>query len=198
MKGNVNMKEIMVDLDNTLVNFTQMMFNYVEEKFGYHFEENELDDYDFSKLFYRKGCSKEEIYNFFNNLYKEENLYTDHIIYTDEYNTIIDIIDDMRSKGYKIVCHTKVSSEEMKKSKELMFDSLFENVSDEINIEFIEGKKVIYTTKDNHYDYIIDDSPYIIEDYLQNNKIGKVLMPVRTYNKFLLDKHEYKERIISL
>ena len=192
------MKEIMVDLDNTLVNFTQMMFTFLEENFGYHFEENELDDYDFSKLFYRKGCSKEEIYNFFNSLYKTENLYTDHIIYTKEYNNIINIINDMRTKGYKIVCHTKVSSKEMKKSKELMFSSLFENVFDEINIEFIEGKKVIYTTKDNHYDYIIDDSPYIIEDYLQNNKIGKVLMPLRTYNKFLLEKNEYKGRIILL
>lgn len=198
MKGINVMKEIMVDLDNTLVNFTQMMFTFLEENFGYHFEENELDDYDFSKLFYRKGCSKEEIYNFFNSLYKTENLYTDHIIYTKEYNNIINIINDMRTKGYKIVCHTKVSSKEMKKSKELMFSSLFENVFDEINIEFIEGKKVIYTTKDNHYDYIIDDSPYIIEDYLQNNKIGKVLMPLRTYNKFLLEKNEYKGRIILL
>ena len=192
------MKEIMVDLDNTLVNFTQMMFKYVEEKFGYHFEENELDDYDFSKLFYKKGCSKEEIYNFFNNLYKEENLYIERIIYTKEYNNIINIINDMRMKGYKITCHTKVSSIEMKKSKERMFEIFFKDIFDEINIEFIEGKRVIYTTKDSHYDYIIDDSPYIIEDYLQNNKNGKVLLPLRNYNKFLLENSNYKDRIILL
>lgn len=100
---------------------------------------------------------------------------------------------------YKIICHTKVSSEQMRKSKEEMFDSLlFKNIFDDIVIEYIQGKKVIFSTKDYHYDVIVDDSPYVIEDYLKNNKEGKVYLPVTEYNKFLLDKEEYKDRILIL
>ena len=193
------MREIMIDLDNTLVNFTQMLFNHIEEKFGYHFEENDVVDYDFSVLFCKHGCSREEIYKFFESIYSDETLYTKQLVLSKYFDKILEYIKIWKDLDYKIVCHTKVSSDQMRKSKEEMFDRLlFKNVFDNIIIEYIQGKKVIFSTKDSHYDIIVDDSPYIIEDYLKNNKEGKVYLPVTEYNKFLLDKEEYKDRILML
>jgi hypothetical protein len=45
------------------------------------------------------------------------------------------------------------------------------------------------------YDVIIDDSPKNIEYYLNNNKDGKVYMPLKPFNKHL---HNSDKRIITL
>ena len=177
----------MVDLDNTLVDFTQMLFNHIERNYGYKFDKDEVIDYNFSNLFYRKGCTKEEIYKFFNSVYSDETLYTNQLILTEYFNKIISIIQHYRNKGYNIVCHTKVSSKQMKKSKENLFNTKLKSIFDNIIIEYIEGSSIITSTKDYHYDVIIDDSPFVVKDYLENNQDGLVLLPVTKYNKFLLE-----------
>ena len=191
-------KEIMVDLDNTLVNFTQMLFNHIEDNFGFIFREEQVLKYDFCDLFFRMGLNKLTVINIFNTLYQDETLYTDKCIKTKYYNQIVKLLRKYKKLGYKITCHTKVSSEEMKTSKEKYFKKNYRNLFDNIIIDLIQGKEIIESTKDHHYDIIIDDSPFVVKNYLNNNPNGTVFLPVTKYNEFLLNDENYSNRIQTL
>lgn len=190
---------IMVDLDNTMVNFTQMFFNYIKDKFGYKFEENELNTYDFSVLFKSYGLNDVIIKNFFTLTYNDKNFYKDYYIFTNEYKKIIEILNFYKKQNYEIELHTKCSTDVMVDSKfNFIKDILCKDFQfDIITLELVEGKKIISSTKNTHYDLIIDDSPSIVEYYLDNNDKGKVLLPLRKYNEYLLEKYKNRIEIIS-
>lgn len=44
-----------------------------------------------------------------------------------------------------------------------------------------------HTPKPTYYDVMIDDSPFNIENYLENNKNGIVYMPLKPFNNHLKD-----------
>lgn len=188
---------IMVDLDNTLVNFTQMFFNFIKNKFGYDFNENDLDTYDFNVLF-KKQINDNIISSFYNELYQYPTFYQEYFKYTDEYEKITDILNFYKKQNYNIELHTKCSTQIMVESKmKFLEEHIINKISfDLISFDVVKGKEIITSTKNLYYDIIIDDSPFVVEYYLKNNKEGKVYLPVRKYNKFLLEKYPNQIEIL--
>ena len=190
-----NKQCIMVDLVNTLVNFTQMFFNFIKDNFGYNFNEEDLDTYDFNPLFKKQINDKSVICSFFEALYNYKDFYSNYYILTKEYKKIVDIISFYKKQNFDIELHTKCSTQIMVESKLRFLEYHITNdiCFDFISLELVEGKSIITSTKNIYYDIIIDDSPSVVEYYLENNKTGKVYLPLRKYNSFLLEK--YRNRI---
>lgn len=189
-----NNKCIMVDLDNTLVNFTGMFFDYIKDNFGYDFDDKELKTYDFVPFFKLKGLNDDEIRKFFVKLYNEPHFYIDYLKLSDEYFNIMLLLDFYRKSGYVVELHTKCSTDVMIESKvELLKNKIGCDHFDILTLELIKGKEIINSTKKTHYDVIIDDSPSVVEFYLKENENGVVYLPFRNYNAYLLNK--YGDRI---
>lgn len=190
----MNDKCVMVDLDNTLVDFTSMFFHYIKDNFGYDFDGKELKTYDFAPFFKSKGLEDEEIRKFFVKLYNEPHFYKDYLTTTPEYFHIMTLLNYYKKQGYDIELHTKCSTDVMIESKiELLKNKIGCEHFDILTLELIKGKEIITSTKKSHYGVIIDDSPSVVEHYLKENQEGIVYLPIRNYNLYLVNK--YKERI---
>lgn len=189
---------IMVDLDNTLVNFTQMFFDFIKNEFGYEFKEEDLKTYDFTPLFKTKINDDKLISDFFYNLYKYPTFYQEYYKFTNEYNKIVDILSFYKKQNYDIELHTKCSTQIMVESKMKFLEEHIINkiCFDLISFDVVKGKEIITSTKNLYYDIIIDDSPFVVEYYLKNNKEGKVYLPVRKYNEFLLEKYPNRIEVL--
>ena len=175
---------IMVDLDNTLVNFTNMFFKFIKNKFGYEFNENDLETYDFSILFKTKINDENIIKEFFDMLYEYSNFYNEYFKYTKEYQKIVDILKFYKKQNYTIELHTKCSTQIMVESKlRFLENHITDDICfDMISLDLVKGKEIITSTKNIYYDFVIDDSPSVVEYYLENNRDGKVYLPLRKYN----------------
>ena len=213
-------KTIMIDLDDTLIDFTSM-FLYKAKNLFYeghrdYIVSNNLSDevsnnwltrddifnYDYRIVFeqyyekqfgFEKETGRKDCELMLNACFSDINFYN-CVILTPEFYRIMDYIKDKQKEGYKIILNTKVNSLTMVKSKVNMLESLkIDSSFDEIifDVECTIG----HSEKPTHYDVMIDDSPKNIINYLNQNKKGIVLMPLRRWNKYLLEDLTYKSRI---
>lgn len=191
-------KRVMVDFDNTLVDFTGMFFKYIKDEFNIDIDKNENQDYDLSVILREKDVDDETIRKIFDKLWKERNFYQKYAEFLDTYIKTLKIVKKLKEKGYISTLHTKVPSLEMAISKIKFFRSWkYKNLFDDIRTEMVVGKNIVKSTKDIDYNIIIDDSPYIVENYCKNNEKGIVYMPVTSYNSFLLSKYPNQIRGIK-
>ena len=72
----------------------------------------------------------------------------------------------------------------------LKLDSCFDEII--FDVEFGIG----HSEKPTHYDIMIDDSPKNIINYIEKNKKGTVLMPLREWNKYLVTQFVDNIRVI--
>lgn len=182
-------KTIMVDLDDIIISFSEMFVRecnkYVRRM--YNITDKELKIEDIQEYEFKKG-----FLNVFNELSEddyeciEEIILNDDVlycmpIYTEESMIVFNLVKHYKDMGYKIILHTKVSTVRMINSKTTLFrqDNRF-NLFDEIILDWERG---IHSPKPTHYDVIIDDSPYNIQHYLNNNPYGKVYTTLRPWNK---------------
>lgn len=195
---------VMVDLDDTLVSFSEMFCDawnrYIRTKALYFsdscitFTADDITEYSFLnslRAFYKNKGIKNAmdleafIDHFINNiLFTNDSLY-DNPYLTPEYHKIMKMLwGDFR--GYKKILNTKVSSPEMMiaKAKLIKNNKDFE-IFNEIIVDMEKGMN--HSPKPTHYDIMIDDSPNNIKHYLEMNHNGKVYMPVRKFNEYILD-----------
>lgn len=191
-------KRVMVDFDNTLVDFTGMFFKYIKDEFDIDINKNENRDYDLSIILKEKGIDDEIIKKIFDKLWKERNFYQKYLEFLDTYIKTLTIVKRLKEKGYVPTLITKVPSLEMAISKIKFFRSWkYKDLFDDIRTEMVAGKNIVKSTKGTDYNIIIDDSPYIVENYCENNEKGIVYMPVTSYNSFLLSKYPNQIRGIK-
>lgn len=210
-------RTVMVDLDDTLIDFTNMFLqrakklfyeshnDYIisnhlsddvssnwltrDDIFNYDyrivFEEYYKKQFDLDKEIGRKDCEA------FLNICFDDITFYNYVLLTPEFDKIMDYIKEKQKEGYKIILNTKVNSLTMVKSKTNMLESLKLDTSfDEIifDVECTIG----HSEKPTHYDVMIDDSPKNITNYLNKNEKGIVMMPLRKWNKHLLNDLSYK------
>lgn len=190
------MKSLMIDLDDTLVSFTDMFVHkankLISREILYRHERLNVSDfttYDLKSGFEKhwknmNPANQTAIYNYcFTEIMKDEDLYDD-IQLTNDYDKIMDIAQKYKKVGYKIVLNTKVITKEMLMAKSKFIYSnidLFKHF-DNIVLDYETGK---IEPKPYYYDIMIDDSPKNIEYYLEKNKNGIVYIPRRCWNKHL-------------
>lgn len=184
-------KTMMVDLDDVIISYSEMFVNKCNRIMEYVYNESEKMDitdvieYDFYKAFEKRFPTMcKEYENVLETVLKDSSLYITPI-YTKESKNVFDLVDMYKNKGYKIILHTKVSTLEMINSKCSLFkhDPRF-NIFDEIILDWERG---LHSPKPTHYDVIVDDSPYNIQHYLDNNPNGKVYMTLRPWNEKYVD-----------
>lgn len=193
------MKTIMVDLDDTIVAFSEMFVNKCNSlvsKYCDNAERMKIEDiqeYSFANAFLKvfDGLTYTEYENFLNEIFEDISLYSS-AIYTKESHKIFNLLNLYKRKGYKTILNTKVSTYTMSMSKLAFFknDKRFE-IFDEIILDMERGE---HSPKPYNYDIMIDDAPHNIEYYLENNKEGLVYMPMRPWN----EKYKDNERVIIL
>jgi len=200
------MKEVnvLVDLDDTIVDFSQFFMNKLNEiivkdtKFSYIHTYESLPypftvdmniNYDYRVMLKQYMSESDAQYIFdtvLDSLFSDVNLYT-RPIFTKEARKIFEMIRHCRiyectdNTRYNITLHTKVNSYTMIESKGKLFNlypELF-GLFDRIIID-MEG---VHSAKPTNYDILIDDSPKNIKAFLEENLSGKVYLPLRQWNK---------------
>lgn len=193
------MKKIMVDLDDTLVSYSEMFINRANSIIGSKQEfpdlklsADDIQDYDYEVLFNKVIPTTEFWYSpkslmnmVTKSIYSDELFYLNPV-YTKEAKTIFKMIIDKRvSEDCFFELNTKVSTTTMVIAKAKLFDK--DKRFDYFNNIIIDlDHNSVHSGKRTDYDMIIDDSPYIIKNYLEKNPNGKVLMPLRNWNKCLV------------
>lgn len=208
-------KTVMVDFDDCLVDFTQMFLDRANKwlcedfkklkDYGKVITKKDIFDYDYRVVFgryfedyhlsYELGrmvCEK-----YLKKCFDDETFYN-NFIPTPEMTEIFSMIADFKVKDYRIILNTKVNSLKMVKSKTNLiekhqFDSFFDEIIFDVECQ------IGHTEKPTHYKIMFDDSPKNITNYLTKNKTGTVYMPVREWNKHLLqsDLPQYR-RLITI
>lgn len=210
------MKTIMVDLDDTIVSFSEMFcdrwnqwvtlnhVNYLDSSLRLRLED--ITEYNFTDSiykFYKKDyintdyqCIFFIVDKFMNELFLDTSLYNYPYLTKDCKKIFNMLYNDF--KDYHKVLHTKNSTLEMIVSK----TNFIKQCQKEQILDFSIFDKILFELETDHYpkdtrlyDVIIDDSPKNIEYYLNNNKDGIVYMPLKPFNKHL---HNSDKRIITL
>ena len=213
-------RTVMVDFDDCLVDFTsaflqkaKILFynghkdyivsnNLSEEISSNWLTIDDIFNYDYRLVFekfyenqfgFEKSTGHKDCEAFLHACFSDVTFY-DKVYFTKEYLKIIDLITNYKKQGYKIILNTKVNSMTMVQSKVDMINH--HKLADYFNeiifdVEFGIG----HSEKPTHYDVMIDDSPKNIINYLNQNKKGIILMPLRRWNKYLLEDLTYKSRI---
>ena len=184
------MKTVMVDFDNTLVDFNFMFKKALSYYYNIDYTVYPILEYDLSK-FLSRWWRKEEIPEVFDQIFHCPDFY--YPLYLSPYfGNIIDKIKLYRDKGYKIILYSKCPNTLMKEAKTRAIQNVSLNkFFDEMILEITDG--LHKPLKPTDYQVIIDDSPSVIENYLQKNKRGKVYLPLWPYNEYLINK--YPDRI---
>lgn len=195
----LKMKTIMVDLDDTIVAFSEMFVNKCNSLVSKYYDNPErmkvedIKEYSFANAFLKafEGLTYTDYENFVNEIFEDVTLYSS-AIYTKESHKIFNLLNLYKRDGYKVILNTKVSTYTMSMSKLSFFknDKRFE-IFDEIILDMERGE---HSPKPYNYDVMVDDAPHNIEYYLENNKKGLVYMPVRPWN----EKYKNNERVIIL
>ena len=200
----------MVDLDDTLVSFSEMFcdrWNRYIRKYAPYFTGSyinvslkDITEYDLLKSlkqFYQNNGCKDTYFlsSYFENCLKE--MFSDESFYnnpylTPEYHNIFRLLKTT-FKDDKLILHTKVSTYEMmiSKAKWLNQNNDFK-IFDEVIMDMETSSN--HTPKPTYYDVMIDDAPHNIVTFLEKNLNGIVYMPLRPFNKHLKD----NKRIIVL
>lgn len=183
----------MVDFDNTLVDFNFMFKKALSYYYNMDYTVYPILEYDLSK-FLSRWWSEEEIPEIFDQVFHYKDFY--YPLYLSPYfGNIIDKIKLYRDKGYKIILYSKCPNTLMKEAKTRAIQNISLNkLFDEVILEITDG--LHKPLKPTDYQVIIDDSPTVIENYLQKNKRGKVYLPLCSYNEYLTNK--YPDRIQML
>lgn len=190
----VKQKTMMVDLDDTIVSFSEMFINRLNSimssgKFAVENKRFTIEDfqsYEIIDLFKQFNQYQYINYQYMyeqvcNEVFSDISFYKNPI-FTLELPEIRKIICSNLNE-YNIILNTKVSSLEMMMSKANLFkDYLLFNLFDEIIVDYEKGS---HTPKNTHYDIMIDDAPHNIENYLNKNDNGIVFMPLRPWNDHL-------------
>jgi hypothetical protein len=206
----------MVDLDDTIVSFSEMFCdrwnqwvtlthgNYLDPSLRLRLED--ITKYNYTDCiyeFYKKHDASIDyrfvsffVDRFMNELFLDISLYN-HPYLAKDCEKIFNLLNN-DFKDYHKVLHTKNSTLEMIVSKtnfikqcqkeQILDFSIFDRI-------LLELETDNYPKDTRMYDVIIDDSPKNIEYYLNNNKDGKVYMPLKPFNKHL---HNSDKRIITL
>lgn len=193
------MKTVMVDLDDTIVAFSEMFVNKCNAIISRHFDfkkrmkVEDIKTYSFLYAFlnvYDK-LTENHYYEMLNEIFSDTSFY-DNAIYTNESHKIFELLYAYKNMGYKLILNTKVSTFEMSMTKINLFkrDKRFD-LFDEIILDMERGE---HSPKPHSYDMMIDDAPQNIENFLEHNKEGLVIMPLRPWN----EKFKDNERVIIL
>lgn len=195
------MKQVMVDLDDTLVSFSEMFCDrwnrYIRKQAPYfsgsymNISLKDITEYDLLKslnqFYQNNGCKgTHSLSSYFEDCLKE--IFSDETFYnnpylTPEYYNIFRLLKTTY-KDDKIILHTKASTYEMMISKANLFKKYSDfDIFDEIIIDMEKGMN--HTPKPTFYDVMFDDAPHNIENFLNKNPNGLVYMPVREFNKHL-------------
>ena len=153
------MKKIMVDLDDTIVAFSEMFVNkcnsLVSKYYDIHkrLKIEDITDYSFMNGFLEvfDELSQVEYSRILQEIFSDVTLYQNSI-YTRESHTIFNMLERCKRQGYKLILNTKVSTYAMIESKTSLFraDKRFE-MFDEIILDMERGE---HSPKSFEYDYI--------------------------------------------
>lgn len=186
----------MVDLDDTMVSFSEMFINRLNSiiSTGFYpiskkrFTIDDFQSYSIVDLFKDTIDSRRTDIEYIcrkicNEIFSDVSFYKNPIL-TIEFPRIIEIIQQYKDEC-KVILNTKVSSMEMVISKANLFKELeLTNLFDEIIIDYEKGE---HSPKLTTYDIMIDDAPHNIEQYLKENDNGIIYMPLRPWNKQFKD-----------
>ena len=188
------MKTVMVDFDNTLVDFNFMFKKALSYYYNIDYTVYPILEYDLSK-FLSRWWNKEEIPEIFDQVFHYKDFY--YPLYLSPYfGNIIDKIKLYRDKGYKVILYSKCPNSLMKEAKTRAIQHVSLNkLFDEMILEITDG--LHKPLKPTDYQVIIDDSPSVIENYLQKNKRGKVYLPLCPYNEYLTSKYSDRIQILD-
>ena len=180
--------KILLDYDNTICNFSQMMCNKWNKlsNFAYQAHPFYIEDikyYSLHKCLLEKGYS-EHMTNFcIDTFWSVPNIYQDEYIDMPCKDIIFkEILYPAWFEGNEIILHTMCCSEEMAASKiQRIYDDydLLKYISEVKMDILIEKKKYI---KDTNYDIVIDDNPDFILKFLKDNPKGRAFVPRWCYN----------------
>lgn len=210
------MKTIMVDFDDTIVSLSEMFCDrwnqwvtlnhddYLDTTLRLRLEN--ITQYNYTDSIYEFYKKKDTLmeYQYISSIVDKfmDKIFFDTTFYDNSYlaNDCNKIFELLRTdfKDYYKVLHTKNASMNMIISK----SNFIKKCQEEKIVDFSIFDKILFelemndNPKDtNMYDVIIDDSPKNIEYFLNNNKDGKVYMPLKPFNKHL---HNSDTRIITL
>lgn len=188
------MKTVMVDFDNTLVDFNFMFKKALSYYYNIDYTVYPILEYDLSK-FLSRWWSEEEILKIFDQVFHYKDFYYP-LYLSPMFADIIDKIKLYRDKGYKIILYSKCPNILMKEAKTMAIqDTMLGEKFDEIILEVAGDLQ--QPLKPTDYQVIIDDSPSVIENYLQKNKRGKVYLPLWPYNEYLTNKYPNKIQVLD-
>ena len=198
-------KRILLDIDDTLVSFSDMFcerwnryvssLNNDYKKFKVSIDD--ITEYDLmtslNNFYLSKNISTITLRPYFLNCMQQicdDRDFYKNPYYTLEYERIIKYLSNLK-EDCKIVLYTKVLSYDMiiSKCNFLNENKVLNSLIDEVIFQYEKNKQ---EPKSYNYDIIIDDAPHNIKYFLENNPNGKVLMPLRQFNKHCL---EWSKRI---
>lgn len=181
------MNRLLLDYDNTICNFSQMMCNKwnkipYEEYKTHPFNLGDVTEYSLHKCLLNKGYDSKIVDYLINSFWFTKNIYQEEYVDMFCRETILKIVKEFSSLGYEIILHTMCCSKEMAESK---LKKLYEDYDllkyiSEIKLDLLVDKKDYI--KDTNYDVVIDDNPIFIKEYLEKNQTGIVFVPKWIYN----------------
>lgn len=188
------MKTMMVDFDNTLVDFNFMFKKALSYYYNIDYTVYPILEYDLSK-FLSRWWSEEEIPEIFDQVFHYTDFYYP-LYLSPMFADIIDKIKLYKGKGYKIILYSKCPNTILYEAKKrALKDTMLGEKFDEIILEVAGDLQ--QPLKPTDYQVIIDDSPSVIENYLQKNKRGKVYLPLWSYNEYLTNKYSNRIQVLD-
>lgn len=173
-------RRVLVDLDNTIVNFNKKFFDLIEKQTGHIINPYDSKTYNFEDYFDELGFSKNIQAEMFHIWDTEEDFYKD-IEFLPVAELILKQIEKLKERGFCIVLDSKSGAVYNKTSKEKFIREHLNDKFDEINI-----CSNLNEFKSFDYKIVYEDNPAYIKAYLQMNPSGIVILSPWGYNKELL------------
>lgn len=182
------MNRVLLDYDNTICNFSQMMcnkWNKLSKRIyqTHPFNIEDIKYYSLHKCLLEKGYDKQTVDYCIDNFWLTPSIYQEEYIDMPYRDIILNqILNQYHLDGSEIILHTMCCSHEMSLSKleKLQHDIELLKYVDEIKLDLLVDKKDYI--KDTNYDVVIDDNPDFIKQFLKDNPNGKAFVPKWIYN----------------
>ena len=190
------MKQALVDFDGTIINFVELFYNKINEKFGYNLKATDCLDYDFTKHFKKEEIPQKR-WDVLFQIWEEDDFYAE-AQFLPQWLKIKDFINENKDRYmFSLVSLSKGIGQQMSKWK-FIDRNHFGEIFNQIDIS-------LSTKKSLNWDLIIEDSPVTITKYIkdrlkkyeQNWGVEKpqVLMVKHPYNQSLLTNKKYSPYI---
>lgn len=156
------MKDILIDLDNTVVDFTTPLLDTYNYLYDTQFKNSDIKDYDLGKLLnYKKAQSIWQEFCFFIDL--------------EAYENAIEVLKEL-SERHRIFIATKPETSSVAQEK-------YEWVR--VNLPFIPFENIIMTSHKWLFkaDWMIDDNPNYLEQFRMNKLFSKTVCYDQPYNQ---------------